>query len=284
MLDTLRDTITRSFPELSNSAFTLLTAGWDCVAVDVDDRLIFKFPRNAAAEAPLRNEARVLAVVRPAVTMALPDLTIHPGPPLFSRHHKIKGDHLLAQHYDRLPNEARARLAAEMALFYAELHRLDARALQAAGAAPIKPWRRADDILPRVWPVLPPELRRFADEAVGVWQALTPDPYGTIFGFFDGHGWNMAFDHERGRLNGLYDFGDSGFGALHQEFIYSNWIARDLTSRIVTEYEALTGRALDRERIDLLTGIHRLSELADYADDPTHAPTMVQAVVSWASR
>src|SRR5919106_64050 len=62
-------------------------------------------------------------------------------------------------------------------------------------------------------------------------------PYGTTYGFFDGHGWNMAFDHTTNRLNGVYDFADSGFGPLHQEFIYTNLIARDLTARIVAEYE-----------------------------------------------
>ena len=45
--------------------------------------------------------------------------------------------------------------------------------------------------------------------------AMPPDPLGTVYGFFDGHGWNMAFDHARGRLNGIFDFGDSGFGPLH---------------------------------------------------------------------
>lgn len=42
----------------------------------------------------------------------------------------------------------------------------------------------------------------------------------------------------------------------------------DLTDRIVTADEGLTGRRLDRRRIDLLTGVHGLSELADLPDDP----------------
>ena len=283
-LETLRATITGLFPELAGATFTPHTMGWDCVAVDVDDRLIFKFPRHEAAEKALISEARKLAVIRPAVTMPIPDLIIHPGPPLFSRHIKIKGAHLLTWHYESLQDESRQRLAADMALFYAQLHKLDARDMDAAGAGPIKPWLQPDDILRRVWPVLPPELRVYADRTVTAWQRLPPDPHGTTYGFFDGHGWNMAFDHASNRLNGIYDFGDSGFGLLHQEFIYSNLIAPDLTARIVAEYEALTGRALDRRRIDLLTGVHRLSELAEYADDAEHAPAMIKHVADWAAR
>jgi hypothetical protein len=283
-LEALRAAITASFPEPSSSGLTLLTVGWDRVAVDVDDRLIFKFPRHAAAAKALVSEASLLRVIRPAVTMPVPDLTLYSGPPLFSRHIKLKGEHLLTRQYDLLPLEPRQRLATEMAVFYAELHGLDARDMEAAGAAPIKPWLRPEEILRRAWPVLPPELRLYAERTVSAWQQLPADPYGTTYGFFDGHGWNMAFDHTTNRLNGVYDFADSGFGPLHQEFIHTNLIARDLTARIVAEYEALTGLALDPQRIHLLSGVLRLSELAELADDADHAAAMVRAVAAWAAR
>src|SRR5690606_3375785 len=150
---------------------------WDCVAVDVDDRLIFKFPRHEAAERALVTEASLLAVIRPAVTMPVPDLTLHPGPPPFSRHAKLKGEHLLTRHYERLPEDSRRRLAAEMALFFAELHALDAGAMEEAGAGPIRAWLPPDDILRRVWPVLPSDLRAYAERTVAAWQRLPPDPY-----------------------------------------------------------------------------------------------------------
>lgn len=278
----LRAAITGSFPELSDSEFTLLTAGWDCVAVDVDDRLIFKFPRHDAAEKAVVSEASLLAIIRPAVTMPVPDLTIHPGPPLFSRHIKLRGEHLLTRQYELLPAEPRQRLAAHMALFYAQLHGLNARYVEAAGAGPIKPWLLSEDILRRVWPAS--RLRLYADQTIAAWEQLPADPYGTTYGFFDGHGWNMAFDHTSNRLNGMYDFADSGFGSLHQEFIYSNWIAPDLTARIIAEYEILAGLALDRQRIDLLSGVLRLSELAEFADDAGHVAAMTQNVADWAAR
>jgi len=283
-LETLRAAIAGSFPELSDSEFTLLTVGWDSLAVDLDDRLIFKFPRHEAGEKSLLSEARLLGVIRPAVAMPVPELTLHPGPPLFSMHTNLKGEHLLTPHYEALPVEARQRLAADMGHFYAQLHSLAARVMEAAGARPIEPWLPPEEILRKVWPVLPSSLRPYADQTIAAWQQLPPDPHGTTYGFFDGHGWNMAFDHTANRLNGIYDFGDSGFGPLHQEFIYTNFIARDLTARIVAEYEALTGLALDRDRVDLLSGVLRLSELAEYADDAVHAPAMIRTVAAWAAR
>ena len=153
---TFRAAITAAFPELSSSTFKLLTTGWDSTAVDVDDRLIFKFPRHEVAEKALRREADLLSVIRPAVTMPVPDLTLHPGPPLFSRHEKLKGEHLVTARYGRLPEPARGRLAEQMALFYAELHRLDPRVMEAAGAGPLAAWLPPEETLDNALPVLPP--------------------------------------------------------------------------------------------------------------------------------
>lgn len=283
-IEELRAAVARAFPELARAEVTLLDTGWDCAALEVDRRLIFKFPRHDAAARALEMQARLLDVIRPAVTLPVPALTLHPGPPSFSRHEKLEGEHLVTAQYEALPLEARERLAADLALFYAELHRLDLPAMERAGARAIRPWLAPEAILARVWPVLPAGLRSYAEAAIGAWSELPADPHGVTFGFFDGHGWNMAFDHAQGRLNGIYDFGDAGFGPLHQEFIYSNFIARDLTERLVTRYESLTGRALDRARIELLSSVLRLSELAEYADDPEHAPMMLDHVARWTER
>jgi hypothetical protein len=228
-LAALRGIIVATFPELVLARFKLHAAGWDSFAVDVDDRLIFKFPRHAAAETRLRSEAGLLAAARPAVSMRLPDQQLHLGPPLFSRHEKLKGEHLLAAQYARLPSKARARLAADMALFFAELHAIDDRRMAAAGAGPIGTWLPPDEILRQAWPLLPHELRGYA---------------------------------------------------LHQEFMHPNWISPDLTERIITEYEVLTGRTIDRERVALLSGVLRLSELG--GSDPVRAASVVKSVADWA--
>ena len=283
-LSALRATICEHFPEHGEGRFSLLTAGWDCVAVDVDDRRIFKFPRHERAAEALVREAALLAVVRARVEMPLPDLRLHPGPPRFSHHPKIAGQHLVKAQYQQLPEVRRQQLGEAMALFYAQLHALPVPLMQVAGAGPVEPWLPPEEMLRRAWPALPPALRDYAAGCVGNWQALPPDPHGSMFGYFDGHGWNMAFDHAAGRLNGLYDFGDAGIGELHREFIYSNWISRDLTARIVGAYEGLSGKVLDRDRIELLSAVQRVWELAEYADDPSRAGAMVQTLAEWAVR
>lgn len=276
-----RAAIIKAFPQLANGAFSVLGEGWHATAIDVDDRLVFKFPRHEAARSALRKEAALLAVARPALTLTVPALRIHDGPPVFSSHEKIHGQHLLTADYAVLPEHARDRLAADIARFYAELHDLPIERMTAAGAAPITPWQSPATMRAKAVPALPSELRGDAEAIIAAYERLASDPLGTIYGFFDGHGWNMAFDHARQQLNGIFDFADSGIGPRHQEFIYTNLISPDLTERVITAYEALTRLTLDRRRIAILTGAHRLSELAEYADDPIHASDMVRHAAEW---
>jgi aminoglycoside phosphotransferase (APT) family kinase protein len=283
-LDALRAVIIERFPEHAGGQFSLLAEGWDSVAVDVDDQLIFKFPRHPRGEAALRREVAILAVVGGAVSMPVPSLTLFEMPQTFSRHAKIPGDHLVTAQYNDLPELSRQQLGEAMGRFYAELHAIDPARALAAGAEPVETWLRAEAILRLVWPVLPEPLRAFAQATTERWAALPADPHGQTYGFFDGHGWNMAFNHTERRLNGVYDFADSGIGPLHQEFIYSSLISADLTERIIATYESHTGRAIDRERVDLLTATHRLWELAVQAHLPDHIAGLLAALWAWADR
>jgi len=159
-LQTLQAAIVAAFPDLAGATFTPQVRGWDSVAIDLDGALIFKFPRNAAARAGLIREAALLAIIHPAVDLPTPNMTLHDGPPLFSRHDKLIGGYLEPALYADLPEPARDRLADDLALFYAQLHALPAAALAAAGAGPIKPWLEPDDILEKTWPVLDAPLRQ----------------------------------------------------------------------------------------------------------------------------
>jgi hypothetical protein len=150
-----------------------------------------------------------------------------------------------------------------------------------AGAVPVGWWDTDDATLTPVWPLLPEHLRETAQAAIAGYRALTPDPLGEVYGFFDAHGWNMAFDHERGRLRGIFDFADSGFGPPHREFVQISLIDPDLAARTVEAYEASTGRVLDRRRIFLLAAAMRLSELAGAVETGEHIEAIRGYAMDW---
>jgi hypothetical protein len=136
-------------------SFTVAGRGWHSIAVDVGGRFIAKFPEGAEAEEALRREASLLSAVRPRLTMAVPDMTIHEGPPLFSLHGKLPGGTLDGEGYARLDEEARRRLADDVALFLAELHAIEPAVMRepvrSAGGIRKRPrWRLSGRCCPSI--------------------------------------------------------------------------------------------------------------------------------------
>jgi hypothetical protein len=255
-----RDAIRTVRPGLADLPMVLHTGGWDSNAVEAGDT-IFKFPKHADAPARLRREAKFLALIAPRVPLAVPRMKLHETPTLFSEHVMIPGTIIETAGYDVLTEAQKDAMAAALAGFYAALHAIPVEDAIAAGAEPKPEWPEAGAVMPALGERLPGHLHEFAEQAFAEYRELPPEQQ--IFGYFDGHGWNMAFDHERGVLNGVYDFADAAIGPLTREFTYSNLTSPDLTQRLITTYEGLTGKAIDRRAVDIRTTVQHLSELAD---------------------
>jgi aminoglycoside phosphotransferase (APT) family kinase protein len=251
-----------TLPQFAGGNFTTITGGWDSVALECDG-WIFKFARHSKAEERLRREVALLAFLKPRVTMPLPQMVLHEGPVPFSQHLKIPGSSLETPQYLDLDEGRRNALAMRMAQLYADLHALPLNRMQAVGAVGVDPWMSPDEIADRAGPKLPPGYKGFVKRTVAAYRKLTIEGDELVYGYFDGHGWNMAFDHETGMLNGVFDFADSGFGSRHRDLSYTNWVSADLTLRIIDRYEELTRRQVNRELVMLYSSALRLAELAE---------------------
>lgn len=251
-----------TLPQFAGGQFTTLTQGWDSVALECDG-WIFKFARTPEAEVRLRREVAILQFLKPRVTMPLPHMVFNDGPVPFSQHLKIPGSSLESADYLRLGEGQRNALATRMAQLYSELHVMPLNRMQQVGATGVDPWMAPDDIIAGAGPKLPRGYKGFLDRTVSAYRKLAISGDELVYGYFDGHGWNMAFDHEMGLLNGVFDFADSGFGARHRDLSYSNWISADLTLRIIDRYEELTQRTVNRDLVMLYSSALRLAELAE---------------------
>ena len=260
-----RAAIAAAHPDLATLPMVLHSRGWDSDAVEVAG-WIFKFPKRPEAIERLRLEARILEIVRPRVPLTVPDLRLHEAPMLFSEHRMIPGTIIETRDYDVLTEQQKQAMAAELAGLYAALHVIPVAEAAAIGVGPKPGWPVAEVALPILVERLPGEYHDYARRAFAAYEALPVED--DVFGYFDGHGWNMAFDHDRGVLNGVYDFADAGIGPRSREFTYSNLTSDDLTIRIVTAYNAATGQAIDLRTVAIRTAVQTLSELAE-ADDET---------------
>jgi hypothetical protein len=262
-------------PDLSGAPMVLHTRGWDSNAVEAGDT-IFKFPKHADAPARLRREAKFLALIAPRVPLAVPRMILHESPTQFSEHVMIPGDIIETADYDVLSDAQKEGMAEALAAFYAALHTIPVSEAVAAGAEPKPEWPDAAAVLPVLHARLPAPVHEFAERVFAAYLELPHED--TIFGYFDGHGWNMAFDHQRGVLNGVYDFADAAIGPRTREFTYSSLTSTDLTERLITAYEAATGIAIDRRAVAIRMSVQNFSELAELEE---HDPDFAATVVRW---
>ena len=145
----LRRSIAAWLPVAAGAELLPLAEGWNCAALNLGGRVIVKRPKRAEAEAGLQREAEVLALVRPQVSLPLPDLHLIEDP-LLSWHETIPGERLEAAGYGALSLVQRADLAVRLALFHAEVHRVTVPC-----AGPAQAWA-APARLAEVVPLLPP--------------------------------------------------------------------------------------------------------------------------------
>ena len=255
-----RIAIAAARPDLASAPMVVHTRGWDSDAVEAGG-MIFKFPKRAEAEARLRKEAHLLALIRPRVPLPVPEMRLHEMPLLFSEHAMIPGTIIETRQYDSLSDAQRNAMAEALASFYAALHAIPVSEALASGTDAKPGWSRADAVLPVLAERLPASIYEFSTRVFAAYEALPDED--EVLGYFDGHGWNMAFDHDRGILNGLYDFADAGLGPRSRDFTYSNLISGDLTSRLIAAYERLTGAMIDRRTVALRTAVQTLAELAE---------------------
>ena len=177
-------------PDLATQPMQLHDRGWDSNAVEVAG-WIFKFPKRPEAVDRLRLEARILALVHSRVPLAVPELILHEIPTLFSEHRMIPGSIIETRDYDALTEPQKQSMAVRLAGFYAALHAIPAAEAVAIGGGPKPGWPPAETSLPILRERLPADFHDYARRAFAAYDALPPED--EVFGYFDGHGWNMAF-------------------------------------------------------------------------------------------
>ena len=71
-IDLYTTLIKQNFPEIEIRTATLNQEGWDSRILDINGELIFRFPRNAEAEANLEMQKQLLEMLGPVVSLPLP--------------------------------------------------------------------------------------------------------------------------------------------------------------------------------------------------------------------
>ncbi|HEX9370226.1 MAG TPA: phosphotransferase [Roseiflexaceae bacterium] len=220
--ESYKEIIAACFPDLHIGTCTIVSQGWDSVAVAVDDQLIFRFPKRPDVEPQYRMEALLLPALAQTLSIRVPRFEfIWQGggtyDHLFVGYQMIGGAQLTPALRAELPA---AQLAAQLARFLAELHGFpaDLAARLAVPGGDADAWRRCyADLYARVRAQVFSLLDSSAWSPIAArWEAFLGDD--AHFRFVPGlvhqdlNGEHILVDPARGAVAGIIDWGDAAVG------------------------------------------------------------------------
>ncbi|MGI8687497.1 MAG: phosphotransferase family protein [Thermomicrobiales bacterium] len=222
-----RAAIATAFPDLPIRRFRFLAEGWDSAVWEVNDDLVFRFPKRAEVAARLRIEIALLPVLGPALPMLVPRFAyIADGLDAFSYpfvgYPKLPGVSLVAMPAAAIAPE---RLAAHIGRFLTALHRFPITRAVACGVPDASPqsWRaqyaamhaELRALFPRM---TPPERAR----TESLFAAYLDDPahfqFAPVLLHRDLGGDHLLLDPHTGDLAAIIDWGDVSIGDPAQDF------------------------------------------------------------------
>jgi aminoglycoside phosphotransferase (APT) family kinase protein len=227
-LEIVRDVVGQQFPELAGATVERLGEGWEHETYLVDDRVVFRFPRQAGGGDGFEWEEGLHALVASVIgdLVGIPRITRWGRPSArfpypFAGHDLIPG---VAANDSLAPfNPA---LADDIGRVLARLHAIPAEAAAAAGAGPADPYKTdlsagLERVRFRVNEL--PEIRRQLPNRCAWLDSIVrvPDAYGGPPRFIhdDFQPEHVLVSRATGRLSGIIDWG-GGLGDPARDFSY----------------------------------------------------------------
>lgn len=217
-LSTYTERIRQLAPEIAVDSVSLNREGLINDVVIVNGELIFRFPKHEYGFKRLKDEARILRLLRNHITLDTPSPLYEADDCLAYR--MIPGETLRRDLLLRLPDSDRQAVAEQLARFLRELHGVPASALAdfevptADALMKREGWADAyERIREKVFPLLMPHAREWVTEH---FESHLAD--GSNFEYerrmvdTDIPPYHIMYDRRRRRVNGIIDFGCAGLG------------------------------------------------------------------------
>jgi aminoglycoside 2''-phosphotransferase len=217
--------IRETFPALEISSIRVNTDGLINDVLIVNEDLVFRFPRNNDWGKKLfANEIKIIELARKYVALPLPQFEYKSNDLAVYRY--IKGDALRREDILKLTAADQEKIARELASFLKQFHAIPPFELAQNNIAPSDVNRRREVWLKlfenaraELFPAMMPHVRESVSEHFAPLLAdenFMDYPPRLING--DIVPYHIIFDREKGRINGIIDFGTAGIGDAAADF------------------------------------------------------------------
>ena len=238
--------------------------GHSNLVAQVDERYVFRFPRDADMLKRFEYETALLQLLGERQLAPLPSVYKKSLQPAFAVLQFLPGEHLTQVEVLALSPAKQATYGAQLASFVYAFQ-------QSVTVAEVKKLRQAtrvDEVedrweryLPKAFATPPANenLRTIIDHLYGEWQTMVVTEHRDIVVHGDLHGQNILFAD--GRLSGVLDFEFADVGSIEQECRTLYQFGEHLLDGFVHEYERLSKKTI---RLDHVRTWAIVGELATF--------------------
>lgn len=114
--------IKNDFPQIKWKKHRILTHGWDHVVIVLDEKIIFRFPKDKEYKDEFQNEIQLLRYLKMKVSVGIPKYKYISKDKSIAGYDMVRGRELTASHYRRLSASEKDTVAKQLAEFISELH------------------------------------------------------------------------------------------------------------------------------------------------------------------
>jgi aminoglycoside 2''-phosphotransferase len=259
--------IAACFPDLAIERCRPVAEGWDSVAVELNRRLIVRFPKRPDVEPQYQLERRLLPELAGALPLPIPKLALFwPGGAAYSHpfigHQLIDGVPLAGEHVTPVRADDIAR---QLGQFLSALHRfpIERAARLGVPACDEAGWRRRFEdqytqIQRQALPLLAPTAQARITRA---WQAFLTDEthFRVALIHHDLAGEHILYNPAHGAIAGVIDWGDVAIGDAAIDFAgLLDAFGDGFTARVLAHYQGELDRSF-RRRIHFYCGVMPLN-------------------------
>lgn len=267
-LNTIQGVITTDFPDLKIEKITLIDNSWDNVVVEINDQIIFRFPKDDGVNFDI--EVKILNLLQGKISLQIPKIEFLGKSLTYMGYNKIQGGDLTHEIFNSLNSEQKEKLIYDLANFLFEMHRSispdEARKIGIEYEALPSYSRSVKSVLPSK--LTNKSVLDFMEVTIKEYENIIQEKMELVFLHNDLHTDNMAFDVNAKKLNGVFDFGDSMIGDVNMDFYPLYKFDPYFMKAVAEKYQELTGRKLNLRRMVIYGRVNELSDLAELIDQP----------------
>jgi len=111
-----------SFPQLEWQQHRVLTHGWDHIVIVLDDKIVFRFPKEEEYRDQFQDEIRLLHYLKKRIEVGIPQYNYVSEDRSFAGYCMLGGRELTCSRFRRLPAADKDAVAGQLAGFISTLH------------------------------------------------------------------------------------------------------------------------------------------------------------------